>query len=57
LREKMSELLTLAQANYPDIPNGEPWAPPRLGGTAPTAKELEAIIAEEQHQSAARKKK
>ena len=57
LRETMSELLTLAQSNYPDIPNGEPWAPPRLGGTAPTAKELEAIIAEEQHQSAARKKK
>lgn len=57
LRERMSELLTLAQSNYPDIPNGEPWAPPRLGGTAPTAKELEAIIAEEQHQSAARKKK
>jgi 1-acyl-sn-glycerol-3-phosphate acyltransferase len=57
LRERMSELLTLAQSNYPDIPNGEPWAPPRLGGTAPTAKELEAIIAEEQHRAAARKKK
>ncbi len=57
LREKMSELLLLAQANYPDVPNGEPWAPPRLGGTAPTAKELEAIIEEEQRQKALRTKK
>lgn len=57
LREKMSELLMLAQANYPDVPNGEPWAPPRLGGTAPTAKELEAMIEEEQRQKALRKKK
>lgn len=57
LRERMSELLTLAQSNYPDIPNGEPWAPPRLGGTAPTATELEAIIEAEKRESATRKKK
>lgn len=50
LREKMSELLHLAQENYPDIPNGEAWAPPRLGGTAPTAEELEAIIAREKEE-------
>jgi len=47
LREKMSELLHIAQENYQDIPNGQSWAPPRLGGTAPTAEELEAIIARE----------
>lgn len=57
LREKMSELLALAQSNYPDVPNGESWAPPRLGGTAPTAAELEAIIAAERRESQARKKK
>jgi 1-acyl-sn-glycerol-3-phosphate acyltransferase len=57
LREKMTELLTLAQANYPDIPNGEPWAPPRLGGTAPTAAQLEEIIAAEKLDSLKRKKK
>ncbi len=57
LREKMGELLALAQTNYPDIPNGEPWAPPRLGGTAPTMKELEAIMEKEQREKATRKKK
>ena len=57
LREKMTELLTLAQVNYPDIPNGEPWAPPRLGGTAPTAAQLEEIIAAEKLDSVKRKKK
>ena len=57
LREKMSELLTLAQANYPDIPNGEPWAPPRLGGTAPTAAQLEEIITAEKRESEGRRKK
>lgn len=56
LRAKMSELLTLAQGQYPDIPNGEPWAPPRLGGTAPTAEELEQIIAAEEAEKATRKK-
>lgn len=50
LRAKMSELLHLAQQNYPDIPNGESWAPPRLGGTAPTAEELEVIIAREKQE-------
>jgi 1-acyl-sn-glycerol-3-phosphate acyltransferase len=57
LREKMSELLTLAQANYPDVPNGEPWAPPRLGGTAPTAEELAAMIEVEKHEYETRKNK
>lgn len=57
LREKMTELLTLAQVNYPDIPNGEPWAPPRLGGTAPTAAQLEEIIAAEKLDSLKRKNK
>jgi 1-acyl-sn-glycerol-3-phosphate acyltransferase len=57
LRGKMSELLTLAQSNYPDIPNGQPWAPARLGGTAPTAEQLEGIIEEEKRQAATRKKK
>lgn len=56
LRGKMSELLALAQDQYPDIPNGEPWAPPRLGGTAPTAQELEVIIAAENASKEARKK-
>lgn len=54
LRTKMSELLHLAQENYPDIPNGESWAPPRLGGTAPTAEELEAIIARENEERKSR---
>lgn len=55
LRAKMSELLTLAQDQYPDIPNGEAWAPPRLGGTAPTTEELEIIIAAENAAKGARK--
>lgn len=50
LRDKMGDLLHLAQQNYPDIPNGEPWAPPRLGGTAPTAEELETILAREKQE-------
>ena len=50
LRSKMSEQLELAQINYPDIPNGEPWAPPRLGGTAPTAAELETLMAREREE-------
>lgn len=57
LRGRMSELLILAQSNYPDIPNGQPWAPPRLGGSAPTAAELETIIEAEKRESALRKKK
>jgi 1-acyl-sn-glycerol-3-phosphate acyltransferase len=48
LRQKMESLLTVAQRNYPDIPNGQFWAPPRLGGCAPTADQLAAIIAKEQ---------
>ncbi|MEN9325543.1 MAG: hypothetical protein RL414_1297, partial [Actinomycetota bacterium] len=30
LREKITELLKIAQSNYPDSPVGQWWAPPRL---------------------------
>lgn len=36
LRAAMSELLSLAQRQYPHSPIGQRWAPHRLGGTAPT---------------------
>jgi len=56
LRKKMESLLEIAQRNYPDIPNGQFWAPPRLGGTAPTADELSAMIAKEQLEHAEKSK-
>ena len=41
LKVKMSELLHQVQSNYPDAPQGQWWAPPRLGGTAPTLEQVE----------------
>lgn len=35
LRNKMIEMLNKVQREYPDSHVGEPWAPQRLGGTAP----------------------
>lgn len=35
LRNKMIEMLNKVQSEYPDSHVGEPWAPQRLGGTAP----------------------
>ena len=40
LKVRMSELLDSVQANYPDSPIGQWWAPARLGGTAPTLEEV-----------------
>lgn len=50
LRARMQALLEEAQAEYPDVPApGEDawWLPRRLGGTAPTLEEAEAMDAEE----------
>jgi 1-acyl-sn-glycerol-3-phosphate acyltransferase len=41
LLERMKELLTQVQNDYPDSPIGQRWAPARLGGTAPTPLEVE----------------
>ena len=41
LRTSMSELLSIAQRDYPDAPIGQRWAPARLGGTAPTPEMVE----------------
>ena len=42
LLERMQELLTQVQNDYPDSPIGQRWAPARLGGTAPTPQEIAA---------------
>lgn len=39
---RMSTLLGQVQSDYPDSPIDQPWAPARLGGTAPTPQEIEA---------------
>ena len=39
---RMSTLLSQVQSDYPDSPIDQPWAPARLGGTAPTPQEIEA---------------
>lgn len=41
LRERMSDLLKIAQNDYPDSPIGQRWAPASLGGTAPTPEMVE----------------
>jgi 1-acyl-sn-glycerol-3-phosphate acyltransferase len=41
LREAMLALLHQAQANYPDDPKGQWWAPLRLGGTAPSPEQVQ----------------
>jgi 1-acyl-sn-glycerol-3-phosphate acyltransferase len=40
LKEAMLALLHQVQANYPDDPQGQWWAPVRLGGTAPTPEQV-----------------
>lgn len=50
LMEAITDLLAEAQAAYPVTPQGEAdrwWLPAHLGGTAPTAEEAEARLAEE----------
>lgn len=42
LELRMHDLLSQVQNDYPDSPVGQPWAPARLGGTAPTPQEIEA---------------
>jgi hypothetical protein len=37
----MLALLHQAQANYPDDPKGQWWAPLRLGGTAPSPEQVQ----------------
>ena len=43
LHERMAELLDQTIARYPDKPPGAWWIPARLGGSAPTPVEAEAI--------------
>ncbi|WP_327148900.1 lysophospholipid acyltransferase family protein [Nocardia sp. NBC_01329] len=46
LRERMSQLLAGAQADYP-MDAGQPWVPARLGGSAPTLEQAAVLEAEE----------
>ncbi|MFX0573340.1 lysophospholipid acyltransferase family protein [Nocardia nepalensis] len=46
LRTRMNELLGEAQKGYP-MPEGAPWVPARLGGTAPTPAEAAVLEREE----------
>ena len=46
LRRLMKDLLSKVQSEYPDSPNGQRWAPARLGGTAPTPEQVEIEWAE-----------
>jgi 1-acyl-sn-glycerol-3-phosphate acyltransferase len=41
LRKRMLDLLHQVQAEYPDSPQGQFWAPARLGGTAPTPEQVQ----------------
>jgi len=41
LKVAMVELLHRTQSRYPDKPEGQWWAPTRLGGTAPTPEQVE----------------
>ena len=43
LRIKLSALLDQTIARYPDQPEGAPWIPQRLGGSAPTLEEAAAL--------------
>jgi len=43
LKEVMAQLLNQVQSDYPDSHEGARWAPARLGGSAPSPAELEAM--------------
>lgn len=55
LRAAMASLLDHAIAQYPLSPEGQWWAPARLGGTAPTPEEARRLDAEELAARAARR--
>ena len=55
LRAAMAELLDKAIAEYPISPEGQWWAPARLGGTAPTPEQAKKLDEEELAARAARK--
>lgn len=55
LRAAMAALLDQAIADYPIRPEGQWWAPARLGGTAPTPEQARKLDAEEKIARAARK--
>jgi 1-acyl-sn-glycerol-3-phosphate acyltransferase len=55
LRAAMATLLDRAIADYPIRPEGQWWAPARLGGTAPTPEQARKLDEEEKIARAARK--
>ena len=55
LRAAMTALLDRAIADYPISPEGQWWAPARLGGTAPTPEQARKLDEEEKVARAARK--
>ncbi|MGZ8771061.1 MAG: lysophospholipid acyltransferase family protein [Aeromicrobium sp.] len=55
LRSAMAALLDRAIADYPIRPEGQWWAPARLGGTAPTPEQARKLDEEEKIARAARK--
>jgi hypothetical protein len=55
LRAALRELLDEAVAEYPIKPEGQWWAPARLGGLAPTPAEAARMDAEEKAARAARR--
>jgi len=55
LRAAMAALLDRAIADYPISPEGQWWAPSRLGGTAPTPEQARKLDEEEKIARAARK--
>lgn len=55
LRAAMAGLLDRAIADYPIRPEGQWWAPARLGGTAPTPEQARKLDEEEKITRAARK--
>jgi 1-acyl-sn-glycerol-3-phosphate acyltransferase len=52
LRAAMTALLDRTVASYPLSPDGQWWAPTRLGGTAPTPEEALRLDAEEKRRRA-----
>jgi len=55
MRSAIADLLEKAIANYPLSPEGQWWAPKRLGGLAPTPDEAKQMDVEEYAARAARK--
>lgn len=55
LHAAMAALLDQAIADYPLSPEGQWWAPARLGGTAPTPEQARKLDEEEKIERAARK--